>query len=74
MPSKTGSSEYNRNYASLNRSLPHRDSTPKRDTTGSILKLHANPIAGYASTYNVRRVKHRPILLPSSTMLPLPKT
>lgn len=52
MPSKTGSSEYNRNYASLNRSLPHRDSTPKRDTTGSILKLHANPIAGYASTYN----------------------
>jgi hypothetical protein len=53
MPSKTGSSEYNRKYTSLTR-MAVEGSTPQRDKTGSIMRLPNHQIIEYASVYNVR--------------------
>jgi hypothetical protein len=53
IPSKTGHSEYNRNFGGSSRFLTISDSTPQRDKTGSILKLPNCNITGYQSTYHV---------------------
>lgn len=53
IPSKTGYSEYSRKYGSQNKGIEVSDSTPVRDKAGSFLKLNADPIVCYASTYHV---------------------
>lgn len=54
MPSRTGSSEYNRKYGSASRAINVEDSTPKQDKSGSLLKLPNKQIVAYESTYHVR--------------------
>jgi hypothetical protein len=53
MPSRTGSSEYNRKYGSASRAINVEDSTPKQDKSGSLLKLPNKQIVAYESTYHV---------------------
>lgn len=55
MPSKTGTSEYNRIFA---RSMPANDPTeciPNRSKIANNLKLPNNGITNYQSTYSVRQ-------------------